>query len=271
MNMFKFEFKRLTKAMLIWTAISILLIGLFVMIFPTMKDSGMQEIVNSKMGAMPEGLLEAVNLTKDVDLTKLSDYMAYCIQYIAMAAGIYGAILGTTALIKEETEGTIEFLYSKPVKRTAIISAKLLATGLIFLIFTTLVGLLTFLISLPVLPEDIKALDYLMDLKLMFFGIALVGYVFMAIGFLISTLIKSSKSSIVIGIGIFFATYIIGIASKLQKDLQWLKYFSPVEYGEPTKLIKDGFQSNNLFLALGIITVTIIGTYVVYNKKDMKI
>ena len=41
-----------------------------------------------------------------------------------MAGGVYAAILGVSALVKEESEGTIEFLYSKPVTRSKIVTAK---------------------------------------------------------------------------------------------------------------------------------------------------
>ena len=46
-----------------------------------------------------------------------------------MAGGIYAAILGVSSLAKEESEGTVEFLYSKPVTRSRIVTAKILANA----------------------------------------------------------------------------------------------------------------------------------------------
>ena len=64
-----------------------------------------------------------------------------CLQYIVMAGGIYAAILGVSALVKEESEGTIEFLYSKPVTRSKIVTSKILASAVIFFIFIIIVGI----------------------------------------------------------------------------------------------------------------------------------
>ena len=166
MNIFKFEFKRNLKTMVIWTIVCILFVVMFVALFPSMKDSGMSEIMSTKLDAMPKEILDAFNLSGGVDFTNISSYMAYCLQYLVMAAGIYGAILGTNALIKEETEGTIEFLYSKPVKRREIVIAKLLSSALLISIFVFLVGLSTMLLSMFVIPDNVKVIDYFMDLKI---------------------------------------------------------------------------------------------------------
>ncbi|WP_289682966.1 hypothetical protein [Romboutsia ilealis] len=53
MNIFKFEFKRLLKSCIIWSLVCGALITLFMSLFPTMEDMGMQQIVNDKMGGMP--------------------------------------------------------------------------------------------------------------------------------------------------------------------------------------------------------------------------
>ena len=53
MNIFNFEFKRLLKSCIIWSLVCGALITLFMSLFPTMEDMGMQQIVNDKMGGMP--------------------------------------------------------------------------------------------------------------------------------------------------------------------------------------------------------------------------
>ena len=109
MNVFKIEVKRGFKSLLIWSIVCILLIVLFMSMFPSMKDSGMQELVNTKMDALPEAILDAFNLKDAPDFSKLNEYFAYVFQYIVMAGAIYGGILGAKSLIEEESEGTIEF------------------------------------------------------------------------------------------------------------------------------------------------------------------
>ena len=268
MNMFKFEFKRLLKGSIIWYLVCSALIVMFMLFFPSMKEMGMQELVGSKLEVLPEAFLEAFNISGATDFSNISDFSAYVLQYIIMAGGIYAAILGVSALVKEESEGTIEFLYSKPVTRNKIITAKVLANAVIFYIFLIILGAITMAVSAVVKPEDIEMIDMFMDIKTLYIGMALIGYSFMAIGFLISVFIKSSKKAIPIALGVFFASYILGIFSKLQDRLSGFIYFSPFDYAPPSEIIKNGFETKFIVIGLCIIFISITITYIMYNKKD---
>lgn len=270
MNVFKYEFRRLFKPAIAWAIICGVIIAMFMLFFPSMKDSGMQDLVFSKMDALPEGFLEAFNLSDAVDFSKLSDYTAYVIQYITMAAGIYGAILGVSALVKEESEGTIEFLYSKPITRGKIVTSKLCASVLIFYMFIMILGIINMAISFAVKPEDVKVIDMIMDVKTLYMGMAFLGYIFMAIGFLISVFIKTSKQAVPIALAVFFTTYLLGIFGKLKESLNFFLYLSPFDYAVPAKIIKNGFEAKYLIVGLLIMIISITGTYVVYNKKDFR-
>lgn len=271
MNIFKFESKRLFKPMLIWATVCILCIILFMSFYPSMSDLGIQDLVGSKLDALPESMKEAFNLSGAVDFSKLPDYTLYVMQYIAMAAGIYGGILGVSSLIKEESEGTIEFLYSKPITRNGIITSKILASLFIFTIFILLLFTANSIISLIVKPSDIKPLAVLKDVKTLYLGMFLLGIIFMSLGFLISVLIKSAKQSIPISLGIFFATYICGIAADLKENLDFLIYFSPFDYAFPDGILTNGFKLSYIILAFVIIAISIAGTYIIYNKKDFRL
>lgn len=268
MNIFKFEFKRLLKGSIIWSLVCGALVLMFMLFFPSMKEMGMQELVFSKMDALPEAFLEAFNISGATDFSNIADFSAYVLQYIIMAGGVYATILGVSALVKEESEGTIEFLYSKPVTRNKIVTSKLLSNGLIFFMFLMIVGSIAMAISAVVKPEDVEMMSMLMDIKRLFIGMALIGYIFMAIGFLISVFIKSSKQAIPIALGIFFASYVLGIFSKLQERLSGFIYLSPFDYAVPSEIIRNGFEMKFVIIGLCIIIVSIVATYLVYNRKD---
>ncbi|WP_017415404.1 ABC transporter permease subunit [Clostridium tunisiense] len=268
MNMFKMELKRGLKPLAIWSIVCVLLIILFMSMFPSMKDSGMQELVNTKMDAMPKALLEAFNLENMPDFSKLNEYFAYVFQYIVIAGSIYGGILGSKALIKEESEGTIEFLYAQPVSRTKIVTMKILSSVVIFYLFVMVMALASIGISLLVKPEDLKVIDLVMDMKLLFGGFFLIGLVFMSIGFLISVVIKSLRLAMPISTGIFFTTYLLGTFSGMIDSLEFLKYFSPFHYAVPSELLKNGLDISNVVISIVIIIVTITATYFIYRRKD---
>lgn len=271
MNIFKMEFKKGIKALFIWSLVCVLLTILFMSMFPSMKDSGMQELVNTKMSAMPPAILEAFNLKDVPDFSKLNEYFAYVFQYIVIAGAIYGAMLGAKALISEESEGTIEFLYAQPASRTKIVTMKLLASLALFYVFVIIMAIAAALISLAVKPESLKIIDLLMDIKLMFSGLFLVGLVFMCAGFLISVLIPHLRLATPLSIGFFFITYLLGTFSGMIDKLEFLKYFSPFHYAVPSEVIKNGFSTINIVLAVAISIVCIAATYIVYRKKDFKI
>lgn len=268
MNMFKMELKRGLKPLAIWSIVCVLLIILFMSMFPSMKDSGMQELVNTKMDAMPKALLEAFNLENMPDFSKLNEYFAYVFQYIVIAGSIYGGILGSKALIKEESEGTIEFLYAQPVSRTKIVTMKILSSVVIFYLFVMVMALASIGISLLVKPDDLKVIDLVMDMKLLYGGFFLIGLVFMSIGFLISVVINNLRLAMPISTGIFFTTYLLGTFSGMIGNLEFLKYFSPFHYAVPSELLKNGFQTSNIAISIVIIIVTIASTYFIYRKKD---
>jgi ABC-2 type transport system permease protein len=271
MNIFKIEFKKGIKPLAIWTVVCVLLTILFMSMFPSMKDSGMQELVNTKMGAMPPAILEAFNLKDVPDFSKLNQYFAYVFQYIVIAGAIYAAMLGAKSLIAEESEGTIEFLYAQPASRTKIVTMKLLAALVLYYVFVVIMAVASILISLAVKPEDLKVVDLFMDMKLMFSGFFLIGLVFMCIGFLVSVLIPHLRLATPISIGAFFVTYLLGTFAGMIDNLEFLKYFSPFHYAVPSELVKNGFNTTNIVLAFLISTASIAATYIIYRKKDFRI
>lgn len=271
MNIFKFEFKRLLKSCIIWSLVCGSLTILFMALFPSMKDMGMQELVTDKMDALPKDLLKAFNIDESMDFSNLYNYLGYCIQYIAMASAVYGGILGVNALIGEESQGTIEFLYSKPIKRTKIVTSKILSIFAIFFLFIIILGVMTISVCIAVKPQEIELIDLLINIKAIFIGITLLGIIFISIGILVSTFIKSDKGAIPVSIGIFFITYFLGIIGKLKESFGWMMYLSPFDYYAPSSVIKDGFDIKYVIIGLFIISVSIIGTYIIYRRKDMRI
>jgi ABC-2 type transport system permease protein len=188
-----------------------------------------------------------------------------------MASAVYGAILGVNALIKEESEGTIEFLYSKPITRTKIVTAKLCSVAVIYYIYIIILSIFTMGVCYVVKPKDVEVMELIINIKSVFIGISLLGFIFMSLGMLISAFIKSDKGAIPISIGIFFVSYFLGIIGKLKESFNWFKYFSPFDYYAPGEILKDGFDVTFVVIGLCIIAVSIAGSYFVYKKKDMNI
>lgn len=269
MNVFNFEFKRLFKPAIVWSLVCGAIIIMFMAFYPSMKDSGMQELLTTKLDAFPEGFMEAFNISGATDFSNIADYSAYVLQYVVMAGAVYASMLGVTSLIKEESDGTIEFLYSKPITRNKIVTAKLLASIFIFLTFVVIITAITLGVDIIIKPDDIAYGDIVKDTVTLYLGMVFISYIFMAVGFLISVFIKSAKKATPIALGIFFATYVIGVLSKMKDSLNTLIYLSPFDYAAPADIIKDGFEGKYIIIGFAIILVSICITYIVYNRKDL--
>lgn len=271
MNIFKFEFKRNLKSLIYWSVGTSLIIIFFMIFFPSMQSSGMQEIATAKFDALPKEMLEAFNISSVANLTTLTGYLGYCVQFIAMACAIYGILLGIPITIEEESEGTIEFLYSKPVSRSKILWSKIAQKIATLFIFIAIITIATMAVSVAVKPEDVKTMELLMDIKLIYVGVFFLALIFMAIGVLISTLLKKNKGAISMAFGMFFITYIIGIISKLKESLNFMKYISPYEWFVPSEILEKGFDLNYVILGLVVIGISLLSASFIYKKKDLYI
>jgi len=78
-----------------------------------------------------------------MDFTKITNFYGYILQYITLALMVYVTIVTVSTLVKEETDGTIEFLYSKPVSRNMIFLQKSFANISSFIVLLFVLSVVT--------------------------------------------------------------------------------------------------------------------------------
>lgn len=269
MNMYKIEIKSMIKSFLIWIVVLIALLAFVMAFFPSMASSGMSEIIQTKMDAIPSSMLAAFGITT-LDFGDILQYFAYVCQYILVGTCIYSGILGANSLIKEESEGIIEFLYAQPISRTKIVTVKILATiTMTFIMDIILFGATA--ISFEIFKPD--NYQYMRDLIMVYSGMFMAQLVFLSIGFLISTLLKKASGATSAMLGIFFTTYMLGMFSKMVEKLEWMKYLSPSDYVMPSEILKAGgvIESKYISICLIIIILSICATFYKYKNKDLQI
>ncbi len=266
--MYVFETRRLLKGFLTWSVVVNLLLVLFMAFFPSMTESGLADLTKEKLNALPPAVLEAFGLSQLTDFSDLLQYYAYIAQYILMAAAIYALILGAAVLIKEESEGTIEFLYAQPTSRFEITTRKLMS------IVTILWGfnIILFIVSLILLHafRD-PGYEYLPMALAMFRGMLAAEMVFLAVGFALSTVLPRSSNPSTVGLGVFFITYLLGDVAAINEQLEWLKYLSPFHYVQPTSILSSGGAIEQVYLLIMLlVTITaLLFAYWRYHRKDL--
>lgn len=270
MTLAKIELRSLVKGFLIWTVLLGGVILLFTGFYPQIASEQMKTSLDEVMSSFSPEILEAFNLgDSSASLATATGFFSYYFQYLFVASAVYAMMLGTTSLIKEETDGTIEFLYAQPVTRKQIVLSKLLTNALVLSVFwlasygISLLGLSIFKQSSDKMSEIIEALTTI------FLGEYLLLLFFLALGFLLSTLLKSSKQGSGASLVIVFGFYLIGIFSDLSDNFSFLSNFSPIHMGIPAGLLEDGLV--NGWIIATLLVVFIVGTLFLYDKKDLKI
>lgn len=266
MNIYWRELSINRQAMLIWAVILAGLGILVIAFFPTIAQQA--ESIQKLMAGMPKGLLAAFGMEK-ISVTDLMGYYTTK-QYttLTLFGSIYAIILASGVLSKEENEKTIEFLLSKPVSRSKIISAKLLSIITIITIFNILITFIMY-ISLEIVKTTAYSIKIFLLLSL---AALLLQITFASLGFLASVIIRRSQNVLPFSLGLLLVTYFLSIASALAEKLDFLKYFSPFKYVDAVDILtQQRIEPQFLSIMLVINLVAIALSYYLYQRKDFAV
>jgi ABC-2 type transport system permease protein len=268
MTLFRLECKTHIKSLLIWiVVVGLLTLGL-VSLFPAMKDMGLQQM---DLKSMPKDMLKAFNLSDMAALTTIKGYFGYEYQYVMIATGIFAAMLGTNALSREEAEGTISYLYAQPISRVSIVGSKILANSVLYTLYWIVSMTVAFFVCLIFKESGASVANLCKAFAQLTFAGWVMGLTFLAVGFLLSSLLSSNKSATSLSLGLVFLTFILGVVGKLKDDFQSLVFFSPVDTALPSAVFKNGIEWKYIVTDLIVIVISFLLTFWVYRRKDLKV
>jgi ABC-2 type transport system permease protein len=202
------------------------------------------------------------------DLSKASVYFGMLYLYLLLMATIHAAMLGAAIFAKEERDKTSEFLFAKPVSRTAIITAKLLAVFVNIVIF----NLVTFISSVILVGQYNKGESVNGNIAVLMIGMFILQVLFMVIGSAIAAVKKKPKTAASLSAGILLITYLLSIIIDLNEHIDALKYFTPFKYFE-AKNIMSGSGLGLVYIVLSAVLIIALTatTYVFYKKRDLNV
>jgi len=263
------ELRLKLKGFVIWTSIMIVFILVFLALFPTYKTMFVDMTLS--FDSFPPELLAALGMTA-VDFTKVLEYYAYCHQYVLMAGAVYAFVLGAKILAVEESEKTIEFLYAKPVSRSRIYIEKMVAIQTLFFVFTLIQAIITAVFCILYKEPSNTTTQVALDITRIYVSYLLIGYLFMGLGMLISSIVRSSSKAGALALGIFFILYFLGMFSNMFESLSFLRYIAPLEYLRPRDMINGGrVDFVFFFISASLVGIFYSFGYLLYNNKDLKI
>lgn len=264
MNVFIHELKAQRKATVIWTLAMAGLVVLFLSMFPSIAKEA--DHFQAILQGFPESVRAAIGLSLE-SMTSLLGFYAYSFTYIVLCGAIQAMILGTSVISKETNGKTADFLFSKPVSRMDIMTAKLLAT-LTSLTITSIgyigVAVLT---AFYVKNSDFKLVTFLQ----ISFSLWLIQLVFLAIGIAVSVIVPRIKSTLAVSLGVVFSLFLLSMFSSATGDDGW-RLITPFKWFDANDTVKNsGYQLGNLWLSFLFIGIVITASYRIYLKKDIKI
>ncbi|MGB9880372.1 MAG: ABC transporter permease subunit, partial [Anaerolineae bacterium] len=219
------------------------------------------------LDAMPPALLDAFNM-RAFNLTTVTGFFGVMFTYFALILSIAAAMWGSDIISKEERDKTVEFILTLPVTRTRLITAKTLA-ALVNCIGLLLITWGASLVSaMPYQPDN----AFYHFLRLCMLSLFIIQLTFLAIGIFLGCALKRYKLANSVAVSLLLGTYFLSIISSLDKDLDFLKYFSPFKYFDASVLLSTSrIDMTFVGLSLAIILLSMVGAYFTYARKDLYI
>lgn len=260
MTIFKHELKQGRISLILWTAIIAFMLGICVLIYPEM--AGQMDELSGMFADM--GSFSAAFGMDQVNFGEFTGFFGVeCGNVLGLGGAFFAALLGISALAREEKEQTAEFLLTHPVSRRRVVGEKLLGVLAQLVILNAAVILVTILTTLAIgeSPE-------LKTMVLLFLSYFLLQLEIAAICFGFSAFIR--RGGLGIGLGLAALCYFLNILANLTEDAAFLKYITPFGYAEGTDIISAGSLELK-YLAVGLL-LTLLGVAAAfwqYTRKDI--
>ncbi|KGE19366.1 ABC transporter permease subunit [Paenibacillus wynnii] len=262
MNIFLHELKAYRKSTIIWLVSLTAIMVMFMSMFPSFSKDAEQ--MTTLLQGYPEALRKALSLDLENFFTILGFY-SYALTFIVLTGAIQAMNIGVSIVSKEVREKTADFLLTKPVTRTAILTAKLLAAFVSLLITNIVYGAAALMMANQVKAEDFNIQAFLL-LSLTLFIVQLI---FLAVGIVISVMARKIKSVLTVSLATVFSFYFIGTLGGIT-DEQTIRYFTPFKYVDTAYILKNsGYEVSYLIVGAVLIAIAMGASYYVYSKKDI--
>jgi ABC-2 type transport system permease protein len=262
-NIFIHEFRTRLKSVIIWSLSVAAMVLFFFSLFPAFADQA--ALMNGLLAKFPPALLEAFGMNR-MDLSSVLGYYSFLLVFVQLCLAIQAGNYGFGLVSIEENELTADFLLTKPVSRIQVLTSKLLA-ALTSLVLTELVVWITSFVAILAFrggrPYEISLLIQLM-LSLVVFQLF-----FLAVGVVISLLVKRVRSVTPYSLGLGFGAYVINGFSGIFGDVK-LEYITPFKHLDPAYFVQHGaFNLSLLLLNLAVTLVALTASYCLYNRRDI--
>jgi len=263
MNIFRQEFNMRLRSVITWSVAVAALIWIYGSLFSSFADQA--ELLNEMMANFPEQLLTAFGI-KDVNLATVLGYFGFLFLFVQICLAIQAANYGFSLVSVEEREWTADFLLSKPVGRTRILTSKLFA-ALCGLAITDIVVWISSVAVVTLFKGD-RTYE-IKPLLLLLVSIVPFQLFFLSVGLVISLLVKRIRSVTPYAMALGFGMYVLSVFGDLLGE-STLEKLTPFKHFEPNYILQKGAWDLPLVLiSVAVIVIAVVGSYLLYTRRDI--
>jgi ABC-2 type transport system permease protein len=262
-NVYIHEFRTRLKSVMIWSLSVSAMVLFYFSIFPAFADQA--AVLNGLLAKFPPALLEAFGMNR-MDLSTVIGFYSFVLVFVQLCLAIQAGNYGFGLVSIEESELTADFLLTKPVSRVQVLTSKLLA-ALTSLVLTDLVVWIASIVAILAFKGG-RTYDFAVLVPLML-SLVIFQLFFLAVGLVISLLVKRVRSVTPYSLGLGFGSFVINGFSGIFGDVK-LEYITPFKHLDPAYFVQHGtFNTPLLLLNLAVTLVALAASYWLYMRRDI--
>lgn len=248
------------KNMLIWS-LSVGILGLICILMYQSMEGEMKDMADafSNMGAFSEAFGMST-----LSIATLKGYFATEIGAVhGLGSCMFAAIVAINIISKEEEAHTGEFIFSLPLSRSKILTAKLICVAVMLIVFTC-VCTVFYLIGFKVVGEEVPT-----DQFFTFMGRQLLMNAEVAgICFGLSSI--SGKNHMGLGLGMALLFYAYDVMGRVIPDLKDYLFIGPYSYANAAEIFTDAETPvKAIVLAVVILIAGVVYAFWNFERRDL--
>jgi ABC-2 type transport system permease protein len=262
-NIFRHELRTRLRSVLIWS-LSVAAIFLFFLSFYS-AFADQAALTNQLLQNFPPQLRAAFGMDR-MDLTSVLGFYSFVFLFVQICLAIQAGNYGFGLVSIEEAELTADFLLSKPVNRTQILTSKLLA-ALTSLLLTDAVAWVSTFLGIAFYTEG-REYD-LRTLFLLLASLVIFQLFFLSVGLVVSLLVKRVRSVTPYSLGLGFGMYVLSAFSGVFGDVK-LELITPFKHLDSMAIASSGaYDTPLVLLNVAVSVVSLALSYWLYVRRDV--
>jgi ABC-2 type transport system permease protein len=262
-NIFAHEFRERFRSVITWSLSLAALMLIFFSLFSSMASSAVA--LNDLLAQYPPEMLEAFGMT-GMDMSTVLGFFSLLLLFAQICLAIQAGGYGFGLVSIEESELTADFLMTKPVSRSQILTSKLLA-ALSCLLITDVVFWISAFAGIALFGGG-REVD-MGTLTLLLLSVLIFQAFFLSVGLIISLLVKRVRSVTPYALGLGFGMYVLGAFSGIG-DVTALELITPFKHFDAGYIIQHGSYDLPLVaLNVAVTVISLAAVYWIYVRRDI--